>query len=100
MNNLTISTTARKGSRSSSQERAETPSDPFVRANSLKALKVEQDRIKAEEDAKEQEKEQKRAKSAQKKVRCFPFIPYKMKVKLCVGLFKAAFSPSCCGLID
>ncbi|XP_064627357.1 sperm-associated antigen 17-like isoform X2 [Lineus longissimus] len=58
---------SKKGSRSSSQERAETPSDPFVRANSLKALKVEQDRIRAEEEAKEREKEDKRAKSAQKK---------------------------------
>ena len=38
-----------------------------MRANSIKAWKEEQDKIKAEEDAKEREKELKRLKSAEKK---------------------------------
>ena len=53
----------RSASRGSSTERE----NPFVRANSIKAWKEEQDKIKAEEDAKEREKELKRLKSAEKK---------------------------------
>ena len=46
-------------------------SNPYVRANSLKAWKEEQDRIKAEEEEKESLKKEKRSKSAQKKVGSF-----------------------------
>ncbi|KAK3098986.1 hypothetical protein FSP39_024961, partial [Pinctada imbricata] len=56
------------GSRASSHERSSSAgSNMFVRANSLKAWKEEQDRIKAEEDEKERAQSAKRAKSAQKK---------------------------------
>ena len=41
-----------------------------MRANSLKAWKDEQEKLKAEEEAKEKEKEAKRAKSADKKKVC------------------------------
>lgn len=58
-----------KGSRSSSQERVQATGDNmFIRANSLKAWKDEQARLKAEEEEKEREKSAKRSKSAQKKV--------------------------------
>lgn len=40
----------------------------FVRANSLKAWKEEQDRAKAEEEEKERAQSAKRARSAQKRV--------------------------------
>lgn len=68
-------------SRSSSQERSSSAnSNMFVRANSLKAWKEEQDRIKAEEDEKERAQSAKRARSAQKRVRShdarLEFIPY------------------------
>ncbi|KAJ8314693.1 hypothetical protein KUTeg_006843 [Tegillarca granosa] len=57
-----------KGSRSSSQERVQATGDNmFIRANSLKAWKDEQARLKAEEEEKEREKSAKRSKSAQKK---------------------------------
>ncbi|XP_021376816.1 sperm-associated antigen 17-like isoform X5 [Mizuhopecten yessoensis] len=56
-----------KNSRSSSQERpSSAASNMFVRANSLKAWKEEQDRVKAEEDEKEREKSAKRVKSGKK----------------------------------
>nr|XP_022292317.1 sperm-associated antigen 17-like isoform X8 [Crassostrea virginica] len=55
-------------SRSSSQERSSSAnSNMFVRANSLKAWKEEQDRIKAEEEEKERAQSAKRARSAQKR---------------------------------
>ncbi|XP_076077508.1 sperm-associated antigen 17-like isoform X7 [Mytilus galloprovincialis] len=55
-------------SRSSSQERSSSAnSNIFVRNNSLKAWKEEQDRIKAEEDDKERAKSAKRSKSPGKK---------------------------------
>ncbi|XP_074656457.1 sperm-associated antigen 17-like [Tubulanus polymorphus] len=57
----------RSSSRSSSQERSSTPSDPFIRQNSLKSWKAEQDAIRQEEEEKERQKLEKRAKSAQKK---------------------------------
>ena len=57
------------GSRASSHERSSSAgSNMFVRANSLKAWKEEQDRIKAEEEEKERAASAKRAKSATKKV--------------------------------
>jgi hypothetical protein len=61
------------GSRSSSQERSSSSaSNILVRANSLKAWKEEQDRIKAEEDEKERVKSAKRTKSPARKVMiCF-----------------------------
>ncbi|XP_033741247.1 sperm-associated antigen 17-like isoform X1 [Pecten maximus] len=56
-----------KNSRSSSQERpSSATSNMFVRANSLKAWKEEQDRMKAEEEEKEREKSAKRVKSGKK----------------------------------
>ncbi|XP_076445026.1 sperm-associated antigen 17-like isoform X2 [Babylonia areolata] len=55
-----------KGSRSSSVESVGN-TNPYVRPNSLKAWKEEQERIKAEEDEKESLKKEKRARSAQKK---------------------------------
>ena len=55
------------GSRGSSAEGAR-PQNIFVRPGSLKAMKEEQDRIRAEEEAKEREKAEKRARSASKKV--------------------------------
>ncbi|XP_078322368.1 sperm-associated antigen 17-like isoform X10 [Crassostrea virginica] len=55
-------------SRSSSQERSSSAnSNMFVRANSLKAWKEEQDRMKAEEEEKERAQSAKRARSAQKR---------------------------------
>ncbi|CAG2231565.1 unnamed protein product [Mytilus edulis] len=55
-------------SRSSSQERSSSAnSNIFVRNNSLKAWKEEQDRIKAEEDDKERAKSAKRSKSPGKR---------------------------------
>lgn len=61
-------------SRASSQERSSSAnSNMFVRANSLKAWKEEQDRAKAEEEEKERAQSAKRARSAQKRVYfCLP----------------------------
>ncbi|XP_056016109.1 sperm-associated antigen 17-like isoform X8 [Ostrea edulis] len=55
-------------SRGSSQERSSSAnSNMFIRSNSLKAWKEEQDRIKAEEEEKERVQSAKRARSAQKR---------------------------------
>ncbi|XP_061176448.1 sperm-associated antigen 17-like isoform X2 [Saccostrea echinata] len=55
-------------SRGSSQERSSSAnSNMFIRANSLKAYKEEQDRLKAEEEEKERAQSAKRARSAQKR---------------------------------
>ncbi|XP_052284814.1 sperm-associated antigen 17-like isoform X3 [Dreissena polymorpha] len=57
-----------KGSRASSQERpASAVSNIFIRAGSLKAQKIEQDRVKAEEEEKERVKSAKRSKSPKAK---------------------------------
>ncbi|KAL3882261.1 hypothetical protein ACJMK2_028623 [Sinanodonta woodiana] len=57
-----------KGSRSSSQDRpSSASSNLFIREGSLKAWKIEQDKLKADEEEKERVKSAKRSKSPKKK---------------------------------
>ena len=59
--------TGRSSSRGSSSERSPS-ANPFVRAGTLKAMKEEQDRLRAEEEERERAKAEKRSKSAAKNV--------------------------------
>ena len=61
--------TGRSSSRGSSGERSPS-ANPFVRAGTLKAMKEEQDRLRAEEEEREKAKAEKRSKSVAKNV-CF-----------------------------
>ncbi len=65
---LTISGRAGRSSSAGSSAERSPSANPFVRSGTLKAMKEEQDRLRAEEEEKEKAKADKRAKSAQKKV--------------------------------
>ena len=72
MMNAISGRTGRSSSRGSSGERSPS-ANPFVRAGTLKAMKEEQDRLRAEEEEREKAKAEKRSKSVAKNV-CYSCI--------------------------